>query len=66
MLRIHGDDVSNCAHVIQDVLRVAKAARLVDQGHRDYWMSSVTWSKTFGRPRELYIVKGGRAFLLTS
>ena len=66
MLRIHGDDVSNCAHVIQDVLRVAKVARVVDQGHRDCWMCSVTWSKPSGRPRELYIVKGGRAFLLTS
>jgi very-short-patch-repair endonuclease len=66
MLRIHKDDVDICAHVIQDVLLVAKAARHADQGHRECWMSSVTWSETFGRERELYIVKGGQAHLLTS
>lgn len=66
MLRIHKDDVDECAHVIQDVLIVAKAARLALQGHRDCMMSSVTWSEAFGRQREVYIVEEGKVRQLTS
>ena len=66
MLRIDKADVDKCAHVIQDVLLVAKAARLAVQGHRDWWMSSVTWSRKFGRQRKLYVVKRVEVSVLTS